>query len=279
MHRLQSIDLAMNDSNFLSFSNELSCALDVDYVAQFLHDECQKMLENPYSHNQNIGPEKIKLTETRHFEVYLEICEENSNSSPGPLVTNNHDFYLRFLGRGRFTLKRYHLPPMWRADRFHPEMKLTEVETSEVTTDAIFSCHSENELLSIEKVQGQWLCLSVRSRRPVQNRNYVWNFNRDSLQAEKLAPMDVEASRLKIILNLLKSSHDRRFFELVAPLCDHPEYSLRWTAAQYLLITDLSRALPFLKKLLADEHPEVRRAADKTYQALDAKGILYANGI
>ncbi len=105
------------------------------------------------------------------------------------------------------------------------------------------------------------MTLSERTATP-----FSWGFDRATLTPLFVSSTSQSITRVKTLIDVISSFHgtvhqaaDPTPFLL--QVGDHPLHFLRWGACQVLAKTDLASAVPLIRRLSEDPHPNVRRAA------------------
>jgi len=84
--------------------------------------------------------------------------------------------------------------------------------------------------------------------------------------------VDDRASRIQMIVTLLRSLGRSDAFPVAAGLLDHQDFFVRWHVMRELISMDAGRSLPFLRRMAAaDPHGDTRRAAASALAFVEAR--------
>jgi hypothetical protein len=92
-----------------------------------------------------------------------------------------------------------------------------------------------------------------------------WTFDRTKLRSWFATSIDYEVTSMVTIADLLGRLRHRAALDSLARLYDEsPYHYARWSAVKNIGQIDKNIGVSFLRKALADPHPELRRAAERT---------------
>lgn len=94
------------------------------------------------------------------------------------------------------------------------------------------------------------------------------NFDRQTKRTFGLTPVDIMASNLTTIFDLLTDIGDPRSIEHLAPFVEHNLHFVRWRAMRAIFGIDEVEGLRLLEQACNDEHAQVRQAAESTLERL-----------
>jgi len=90
-------------------------------------------------------------------------------------------------------------------------------------------------------------------------------YDSSSLTFVNASSTDEVASRVQLMVSLLRTMDRQDAVPLVAEALNSPRFYTRWHVMRELLAMDADAALPHLRRMAeADPHPEVRAAAVQT---------------
>lgn len=115
----------------------------------------------------------------------------------------------------------------------------------------------------IEHVESDMVCLQAAVK--VGGGPLTLEYDSRTLDYVGASSADESASRVQIMVSLLRLMGRRDAAPVIADLLDIPSFSARWHIMRELLALDADAALPHLRRFAAeDPHPEVRAAAART---------------
>lgn len=162
---------------------------------------------------------------------------------------------------------RYQLPTGHRNDVFDPSLRLVAESTKRAAPSEVIRLESDRYAYDI-KVNAPTPILRLVTR-PV--RALEWLFSRTTLQAWQANDADLAYTQLRVAANVLGKIAHQSSIEPLRRLSGHPHHAVRWAAIQNLGRLNRSEALIKIREAAADEHPHVRRAAQKTLDRLEGK--------
>jgi len=88
-----------------------------------------------------------------------------------------------------------------------------------------------------------------------------WAYDAESLEPIRAIVADPFVDRIVLSARLIGRFGDQESAVRLMALCSHNAYFVRWRAARELCELDAAKGLDAMRRLISDEHPEVRSAA------------------
>lgn len=174
--------------------------------------------------------------------------------------------YLAFYAplKGELTVDRYRLPPRFRKDVFDPNMRLDRPERFTIPA---------REIVRLDSTQ---FAYDFQISEPVPVVRFTsrhlhtlqWLFSKATLQAWQANDADIHFTQLRVAAQVLGKIAHQSSLEPLLKLSHHPHHAVRWAAIQNLGRISRTAAFARVREAVADSHPHVSRAAERTLRQL-----------
>jgi len=259
IHEVQARYIASTPNTFWSCGSALQQLISAGVVQDWLNDQLQALAKDPH-HVGNWNAQQATLHKEAAWSLSVALFDTQRRFIHAlPFQA----FYVPL--KYELTGKLFQLPPGFRNDVFDPSLSLTAA--GDVKVDPLELLKLETERYAYDFLVPRpipVLRFATASLRPLE-----WLFSKTSLQAWQANDADLSLTQLRIGAFVLgKIAHQSS----VAPLrrlASHPHHAVRWAAIQNLGRLSRSEALIKIREAVNDQHPHVRRAAQKTLDQLD----------
>lgn len=245
------LDSSQDDPTFAAIIPEVRSILgNTTLPRDVIHSELMRVAKDPAYQPPVIGSVGIELRGSTGLRALLLFQRATPRPSPAILASEPADFLI-----GSF------------------DATLAVVNYSSSTANAI----SEEPPINVEP--GQVLELSttltprvIYARRAgwylrivrATSNPFVWQYDMQTLTRLRVASSASTTSRTQTATRILGKIGNEASLPVLQSLLEHPAHNLRWEAASSILRLDESAGREACNHLLADEHAEVRRAAEAT---------------
>jgi len=120
-----------------------------------------------------------------------------------------------------------------------------------------------NKETSFKKI----IFLSLTAKQPT---SFIWIYNLDTLLPEQIVAT-IQDSRIENICILLSNFQYPESVTRMKEMLKHPKHNIRWTALKTLMKLDYAEGCNAVNNMIHDVHPEIRRAAIKTKELIEAQ--------
>lgn len=231
-------------------------------LLQVLINERLRMLLGTPRADQEVQIKEIVLHRTEHWS--LSIC----------LFDLPHRYihalpYRSFWSPIGQTLKAYvyRLPESFLNEVFDPSVQLEPSGPVTVEPSGILRFDSDRFAYDVQVPRPMCvLRLSTIAVRPLE-----WLFSKTTLQAWQANDADLAFTQLRVAATVLGKIAHQSSIEPLKQLAAHKHYAVRWAAIQNLGRVSRSEALLKIREAVNDDHPHVRRAAQKTLDVLNRR--------
>jgi hypothetical protein len=100
-----------------------------------------------------------------------------------------------------------------------------------------------------------------------------WIFDSETLAPQRAVASRLSSSRLQFTCHTLATLGSPTSLDALKRLTRHPEHYVRWAAVQSICQISREDGLECVRRALDDEHPHIRRAAEKTLAAECPQGV------
>jgi len=177
-----------------------------------------------------------------------------------------NDASFLFLGAGAMELRHLQISPDSAGGR------LEDIGTVRYTHGEVMTVRSGKDAFDTISVTGTiWLLQLVIN----EHADLVHHYDRETLQHSGVSSANFHASRMEFVMDIFKRFPVKGSLDMLEHVYDSSRFHfVRWKAVQTLLCMDLQRGAEVLTRAGADQHPQVRAAADRTIQNLRQHGHI-----
>jgi hypothetical protein len=171
------------------------------------------------------------------------------------------------LGGSRLEATRYRLPEGYANDVFDPSLRLRKEGQVSAGTGELLRIESDRFAYDFDIRQPvPVLRLASNTLLPLE-----WLFSKSTLQAWQANDADLRFTQLRVGAYVAGRLAHQSSIEALRRLSTHSHHAVRWAAIQSLGRLDRAEALARIRDALADPHPHVRRAAQKTLDQVERR--------
>jgi len=165
-----------------------------------------------------------------------------------------------FLSDEPMAVRRFRLFDEYQFDVFDPDARLELVDEFELPPRERLTIDGNREVVQFDTETEETCALIAGSQ---WTTSQIWSFSSD------LVPLGASLTSLSssILISMLEEISRTRFAgaaDQVFGLLEHPDHNVRWAAVKSLGAIDSKLTMRSLERLVADPHPHVRRAAERT---------------
>lgn len=163
--------------------------------------------------------------------------------------------------------ERYRLPKDFRNDVFDPNLRLDSAGSVVAAAGVPLRLETGSFAYDFHITRPvPVLRFASAALRPLE-----WLFSKNTLQAWQANDAEVSSTQLRVAAYVLGKIAHHSSVEPLRSLSSHQHHAVRWAAIQNLGRLSRSEALVKIRAAIADPHPHVRRAAQKTLDHLDRR--------
>lgn len=165
-----------------------------------------------------------------------------------------------FLSDEPMAVRKFRLSDEYRFDVFDPDARLELIDEFELPPRERLTIDGHREVVQFD-TETEETCAFIAGSQWTTSQ--IWSFSSD------LVPLGASLTSLSssILISMLEEISRTRFAdaaEQVFALLEHPDHSVRWAAVKCLGVIDNNLTMRSLERLVADPHPHVRHAAERT---------------
>lgn len=236
--------------------------LTTDVVEAFVAHELHAIATRP--HHFLIGSSDVHapLVETAAYSLVVKRLTPDALAS-GPIVSLTEHTLLA-VRAGSVEVERFALAPPFRIDVFDRSARLVRSPPATLGPGMVARFRAPGETFRL-RLDAPAILIQLLSSivAPVR-----WIFHPDTLEPVRAAAARLSSSRLQFTCRTLAALGSPSSIPALQKLTAHPEHYVRWAAIQGICAISRDDGIACLRRATSDEHPHVRRAAERTLLAV-----------
>lgn len=167
------------------------------------------------------------------------------------------------VGPGQISVEHYRTDVSADArDTLAPDHRIVHQGTHVLVEGRALHLHAGTDVLRFAEVPQATPIMSLTAQRTTVR--LTWDYDTRTLRPISCSLVESTASQLVFLLGVVAAQGRTDHLAFVERATRHPAHAVRWAAIKALWQLDTGVALAATRASLADAHPHVRRAAEKT---------------
>ena len=245
-------------ASFWTLEPLLAAFVQHQHAAALVNRELQQLCRDP-SYMGDWRPNQLMLHRGRGFALSIWWFERERRY----LHTMPYLGYYVPLGRDPLRCTRYALPGAYDNAVFDPGLRIERIGRRNVQPLQILPLHGDRDVYDFHVDRP----VPVLKLTTAAFHSLEWLFDRDTGYAVQANDSELSATQLRIAAYLLGQLGDAQSLGPLQGLLRHRHHAVRWAAIQGLGRLDADAARAALRQAVQDEHPHLRRAAQRTLDA------------
>jgi hypothetical protein len=244
-------------------------ALGAPLYRDLVHAELEALRADPSHGNKNrrVAGNLWALFADAEITLSLSVVREPD----GALVSSlPYDLFVSVVGPGRVTVE--HLRTTVNADERDILGRRHELElqaTHTLSEGTALHLHGGVDVLRFAECRRPTAILSLNAHR--SRARLAWDYDVRTRQPIACSLVEGTASQVVFLLGVIEAQGRTDHLAFVRRALAHNAHAVRWAAVRALWKLDIAAALAATRASLDDEHPHVRRAAQRTLELFDSQ--------
>jgi hypothetical protein len=232
--------------------------LATDVVEAFVAYELDAIARRPFHFLIGSSEFHAPLVETASYALVVKVLPPEALAS-APVVSLTEHMLLA-VWDGPVEVERLALQRPFRNDVFDRSARLVAMPSTTLVPGMVARFRSPSEAFRL-RLERPAVLIQLQSATVASLR---WVFSPDTLEPVRAAAARLSSSRLQFTCHTLAALGSPTSIPALKKLTAHPEHYVRWAAIQSICAISRDDGLECLRLASEDDHPHVRRAAEKT---------------